>query len=457
MYLDHFGLTEAPFRITPHTEFFFAGANRGPTLDALIYAIMNDEGIVKVSGEVGSGKTMLCRVLMERLPESVVMVYLANPSLSRNDILFALADELHLPLPEQSRNTAIVRLLQEHLVRLYGDGKRVVVLVDEAHAMPVETLEEIRLLSNLESNQHKLLQLVLFGQPELNDVLARSDMRQLKERITHNFQLEPLIRTDVAEYIEFRLRAAGYKGPNPFTTAAAKLIADSSQGLTRRINILADKSLLAAFSAGGHEVGPKQAKAAIADCDFSEATTLRARPKGPRFHPAMLVGAIAVIVLVAYFLGRASTGSAPMEKPLPSETQPPTLSPSSEEKSGPIAHTIVSSSSPLVPAPVDLTEERLVSSLPWLKETPGERWFLQLQSVDASQKAQVEEYLRAFKASGGDYSQVRVYRSALSGRLRYGITYGDFGSMNEARAAADTLPPAVRSGHPFPRQVRQLR
>ncbi|HWV18942.1 MAG TPA: AAA family ATPase, partial [Rhodocyclaceae bacterium] len=271
MYLEHFGLREPPFRITPHTEFFFAGANRGATLDALIYAITHDEGIVKVSGEVGSGKTMLCRVLLERLPANVVTVYLATPSLSRDDILHALAEELRLPIPPAARSAQIVRLLQDHLIQLHAQGCQVVVLIDEAHVMPRETLEEIRLLSNLETNQHKLLQLVMFGQPELNDILARHDMRQLKERITHNFTLGPLGRDETADYIDFRLRAAGYKGAPVFSPPALSLLAAAALGLTRRINILADKSLLAAYAVGRNEVGQDEAKAAIEDCDFSVA------------------------------------------------------------------------------------------------------------------------------------------------------------------------------------------
>ena len=251
MYLDHFGLKEAPFRITPHTDFFFQGANRGATLEALLYAITHDEGIVKVSGEVGSGKTMLCRVLMERLPPAVETIYLGSPSLSRDEILFAISDELKLDMQDK-RTTRVLRGLQEHLIRLFGEGRRVVVLIDEAHAMPKETLEEIRLLSNLESNRHKLLQIVLFGQPELDQHLSTQAMRQLKERITHSFLLEPLVRSDIENYIDFRMRAAGYRGPKVFNRGAIKLIARASQGLTRRVNILADKALLAAFADGTH-------------------------------------------------------------------------------------------------------------------------------------------------------------------------------------------------------------
>ncbi|MCB1893329.1 MAG: AAA family ATPase, partial [Rhodocyclaceae bacterium] len=270
MYLEHFGLNEAPFRITPHTDFFFQGANRGATLEALLYAITHDEGIVKVSGEVGSGKTMLCRVLMERLPDSVETIFLANPSLSRDEILFTLADELQVNLAT-NRINAVMRALQEHLIDLYAQGRQVVVLIDEAHAMPAETLEEIRLLSNLESNRHKLLQIVLFGQPELNDVLNRNEMRQLKERITHNFSLEPLVRSDVAQYVSFRMRAAGYKGPDVFSPAALKRIAAASLGLTRRINILCDKALLAAFAGNTHLITPSHVKAAIRDAEFRSA------------------------------------------------------------------------------------------------------------------------------------------------------------------------------------------
>ncbi len=276
MYLSHFGLNEPPFRITPHTEFFFSGANRGATLEALLYAITHDEGIVKVTGEVGSGKTMLCRVLVERLPKHVETIYLANPSLSRDEILHVIAADLQVD-SRGERVTILLRSLQEKLIKLYAAGRRVVVLIDEAHAMPLETLEEIRLLSNLESNRHKLLQIVLFGQPELDAHLGLPNMRQLKERITHSFRLEPLIRSDIDSYVDFRMRAAGYRGPRLFVPQAMKLIARTSEGLTRRINILADKSLLAAFADGEHQVTAKHARAAVRDSEFATSRRLPAK------------------------------------------------------------------------------------------------------------------------------------------------------------------------------------
>ena len=262
LYLEHFGLKEPPFRITPHTDFFFAGADRGATLEALIYAVLHDEGIVKVSGEVGSGKTMLCRVLMERLPSHVDTIYLATPSLARDEILEAIGDELGLALSAK-RTAVALRELQEHLIGRYGQGRRVVILIDEAHAMPEETLEEVRLLSNLESNRHKLLQIVLFGQPELDATLAKPGLRQLRDRVTHAFRMRPLSKPEAARYLSFRMRAAG--------TAARKSSrrerCGSSQaprtGLTRRINILADKALLSAFTERRHAITPSHVRAAV--------------------------------------------------------------------------------------------------------------------------------------------------------------------------------------------------
>jgi MSHA biogenesis protein MshM len=319
MYLEHFGLKEAPFRITPHTDFFFQGANRGATLEALLYAITHDEGIVKVSGEVGSGKTMLCRVLMERLPATVETIYLANPSLSRDEILFAIGDELKLEL-DKDRLTRVLRALQERLLQLYAEGRRVVVLIDEAHAMPEETLEEIRLLSNLESNRHKLLQIVLFGQPELDEHLDTAGMRQLKERITHSFRLEPLVRSDIENYIDFRMRAAGYRGPKVFTPQAVKVIAKASQGLTRRINILADKALLAAFADGTHAVTDVEAKKAVRDSEFHR---MRLGQRKVRIGAAALVTGLVLgwgIHMLLPVEQRAS-GSAPSASGLPSSTR----------------------------------------------------------------------------------------------------------------------------------------
>ena len=480
MYLEHFGLNEAPFRITPHTDFFFDGANRGATLDALIYAVTHDEGIVKVSGEVGSGKTMLCRVLMERLPDTVTIIYLANPSLSREDILYAIADELRLNLPENARTSAVLRALQDHLIKSFSEGRQVVVLIDEAHAMPAETLEEIRLLSNLETNRNKLLQLVLFGQPELNDVLGRSDMRQLKERITHNFGLEPLVRDDISNYLDFRMRAAGYRGPSVFAPIALKMIAQTSFGLTRRINILADKALLAAFSANSHQIGAREMQAAIRDCDFSD-TPGKGHESSQRPHNvwitagATLIGAaVATVIVWKVLMAPApsvpSAPSAPSVPTAPSASVAPVAAPTAPAAAPVIpAAPTTPPAAPATPTPAaptaaekqaasgTLTTEYLKTSRIWLDRTPNDRWFLQLVAKDEINRNQIEAFLHDATAAGANMGNVRVYFSELSGKPKYGIIYGEFPNRAAALAAVKTLPPMLKATQPYPRQVIRLR
>src|SRR3990172_2104818 len=294
MYLEHFGITEPPFRITPVTEFFFSGANRGEILDALIYSICEIEGIVKVSGEVGSGKTMLCRMLLEKLPGHIETIYLANPSLSREEMLYAIADGLGLSTAGE-RVGVIMSMIQNKLEEKAREGKRIVVLVDEAHAMPLDTLEELRLLYNLQTGNSKLLQIVLFGQPELNTKLDQPNMRQLKDRIVHHFHMQPLSRNILESYLMFRMRTAGYHGPGIFSPDAVKLIASASNGLMRRVNILADKSLLAAFVEDTHDIKARHVQAAMRDSELKPARTRPGKKllAGGAVAPLLLAGLVA--------------------------------------------------------------------------------------------------------------------------------------------------------------------
>ena len=291
MYYAHFGLKQPPFKITPNTEFFFLGGNRGAILDALIYAVNSGEGIIKVVGEVGSGKTMLCRMLQVALPESVESIYLANPSLAPEEILHAIAFELQLVLPPNADRLKVMQVLQTYLLERHAAGRQVVIFVEEAQGMPLATLEEIRLLSNLETKYDKLLQIVLFGQPELDENLNETRIRQLRERITHSFYLEPFDTTEISEYLIFRLRAAGYFGPPLFTKAAVEQIAAVAKGLVRRVNILADKSLLAAFADNVYQVTPKYVQAAIKDSEFGR------RHKKPLFTKRLIGLSLAVLLV----------------------------------------------------------------------------------------------------------------------------------------------------------------
>ena len=462
LYLEHFGLSEPPFRITPHTDFFFDGAERGTTLEALTYAVMHDEGIVKVSGEVGSGKTMLCRMLMERLPEQAVTIYLATPSFAREEILHAIADDLDLKLPE--RRTLALRELQEHLIQLYGAGRRVVILIDEAHVMPEDTLEQVRLLSNLESNRHKLLQIVLFGQPELDETLAKASLRQLRDRITQAFRVQPLASAEVAKYLSFRMRAAGYRGPEVFTARAASLIARASAGLTRRINILADKSLLAAYTENTHAITDRHVKAAIADSEF--ASGARSWPRAGAFLvAALLAGAGVGAALAWWYAGRlpdpapvvqaantppvAGAPSAPpalpAEEPYPSDEDLEALALAEDEPldepPAMLSATQLRRLDGYSAAGQLLLSQRLAAGRELLRTMPGERYAIQLFVTDNVDPARMERFL----ARAGEMvplSQLYVVPLPTGpGRYRLLVLYGSYATFAEAKEASRQLPP----------------
>jgi type II secretory pathway predicted ATPase ExeA/septal ring-binding cell division protein DamX len=497
MYYNHFGLSQPPFKITPNIEFFFAGGNRGPILEALIYAVAQGEGIIKVTGEVGSGKTMLCRVLMERLPPAVETIYLGNPSLSRDEILFAIGDELKLDMQEK-RATRVLRGLQEHLIRLFGEGRRVVVLIDEAHAMPKETLEEIRLLSNLESNRHKLLQIVLFGQPELDEHLSTPEMRQLKERITHGFRLEPLVRGDIENYVDFRMRAAGYRGPQVFSRGAVKLIASASQGLTRRVNILADKALLAAFADGTHAVTEAEVRKAVRDTEFyrrrfslhkawiaagalaaglvigwgthvllstgeraiasgpvSDAARARvaAIPASPAIGTESNVQSAAPVVAVTSPPPPPGNAAAPgvfAPRAPPARVRSPepvALAPDAEP---------ARRGSPAPPERGEFVRERFKATQEWLQNAPDDRYAIQLVTVNSGELRKLEDFLLRASAMV-PAGELLVYSVKIDGRQHYRVAYGSYASPEQALDAIKGLPPLFSAYHPYYRSVERMR
>lgn len=450
LYLEHFGLTEPPFRITPHTDFFFEGADRGATLEALIYAVLHDEGIVKVSGEVGSGKTMLCRVLMERLPQQVATIYLATASLASDEILHAIADDLELKLSPERRSVAL-RELQEHLISLYGAGRRVVILIDEAHVMPEDTLEQVRLLSNLESNRHKLLQIVLFGQPELDDTLAKPALRQLRDRITHAFRMRPLAAPEVAKYLSFRMRAAGYRGPDVFTPRAVGSIARASGGLTRRINILADKSLLAAYTENTHAITERHVRAAIADSEFAAP---RKKPLRPLLYLAAAAAAGAVIGAGAQWMmvspPENKSAAAPANPPTqvaaaPGPVPPPAPAdkePAPEPEPEPVPQLGEEQARRLAgysPGGQRLLAERLTATREVLERADDERYAIELFVTENTDPARMERFLLRAREMV-PLEELYVIPVAGGGQYRLWVVFGDFASREEAAAAGRRLP-----------------
>ena len=454
MYYPHFGLKEPPFKITPNTDFFFSGGNRGAILDALVYAITNGEGIIKVVGEVGSGKTMLCRMLQTILPEKIESIYLANPSVAPEDVLHAIAFELQLKLPKNADRLKVMQELQAYLLARYAEGRQVVIFVEEAQGMPLATLEEIRLLSNLETKQDKLLQIVLFGQPELDDNLNQEHIRQLRERITHRFNLGPLQTKDVGDYLIFRLRAAGYHGPHLFTESAIKKLSRASEGLVRRVNILADKALLSAFADNVYQVTPKHVDAAVNDSEFGF------KPKWYQFDlfktgskytwRAILLLAIAGLGMLAAVLvyTQPKPVASAQSKPAKKSTALAAAMPSTDDA----APTAIDVQQLLVNQRLQATDNLLLS-------TSSETISLQIQSVptvltagEQSQDALLKTALEKLRRQL-EMDNIYLYRMQQNNSVYTVILYGVFTQRTDALNALNSLPEEIKTNQPYLRTL----
>jgi MSHA biogenesis protein MshM len=265
IYLNHFGLREPPFGITPDTSFFFACASSQEGLNTLLVAVANGEGFIKITGEVGTGKTLLCRKLLATLADSCVTAYIPNPNLEPRTLLFALCDELHVAVDADLDQHRLHKTLNLALLDFARDHKRVVICLDETQAMPLETLETLRLLTNLETEKRKLAQVILFGQPELEQKLAHESVRQLRQRITFQYHLGTLTREELMHYLAHRLNVAGHNGDTVFSGPAAGAIHRASGGVPRLVNILAHKSMMLAYGEGVRQVRARHVRAAIAD------------------------------------------------------------------------------------------------------------------------------------------------------------------------------------------------
>lgn len=271
MYLDHFGLSELPFGITPDTSFTVLTRSHQEALNTLLVALNSGEGFIKITGEVGTGKSLLCRRLLQALPENAVSAYLPNPYLAPRTLLLALAEELGVAVDSASDDYHLLKCVNEALLAYAGDERPVVVCIDEAQAMPLETLESLRLLSNLETEKRKLLQIVLFGQPELDRKLAEPSVRQVVADFLAAQAAQAVMESDALQQLAHRLRVAGYRGDELFAPRTVRSLHRASRGTPRLLNILAHKSLLAVYGEGKHAVLPRHVRQAAADTEGAAA------------------------------------------------------------------------------------------------------------------------------------------------------------------------------------------
>jgi type II secretory pathway predicted ATPase ExeA len=373
-------------------------------------------------------------MLQEKLLQHVEIVYLLNPRLSPDKILHAVALELQLPITPQTDRLEVMQRLQSTLLEKHAANKQVVVFIEEAQEMPLETLEEIRLLSNLETSRSKLLQIVLFGQPELDHNLAVLHIRQLRERITHSFYLSPLSRKEISEYIYFRMQAVGYRGPPVFTPEAVRLITKVSNGLLRRVNILADKSLLAAFASNMHQVTAKHVTLAAKDSGFY------CRYLSAKLRWSLWIGALLGSFTLAgwwYYPVLLENLKQSLNVPVVSTVAPPAINtpPSNEQ----------------------LLQQRLQATQRWLLEAEPQHYSLQILLISEEKTEELLKFLRKADVQP-ILERLYVYKMrGNKGQILWGVTYHEFNDAASASAAVATLPESVRRNQPFSRSVANLR
>jgi len=426
MYLDYFGLKKQPFGITPDTSLFFKGAERGDILEAILYALNSGEGIIKVVGEVGSGKTMLSRMLTKKAPDNIVFVFLLNPSIQAEQVLYAIAYDLGVKVDESKQSIQVLHLLQKKLFELYEEGKKVVLIIDEAQQMPLATLEEIRLLSNLETETEKLLQIIMFGQPELDEHIDTPSVRQLRERITYSFYLSPLTYSVVEKYLAFRLKKAGHQGRGVFKRSAIKYLTKSSHGTLRRLNVLADKALLAAFLDQKAEVGSNHVKIALQD-------GVKGQSKR-RTSTVMAVLSIAAILL----------GSGVFYGLVPFEQRG--VSVVTKRAVQPVSIVPLASTSLKLASNNTLLASKLSTFDAWKQQT-NKKYTIRLLLAPSDKASLVETFLRSVR-NLGDIESLNVSQQPFEGS-GFIVYYGEFSQYSDALNTLNALPKKLTQSSPY--------
>jgi hypothetical protein len=360
--------------------------------------------------------------------------------------------------------------LNDYLLGRHSQGKQVVLFVEESQGIPIPTLEEIRLLSNLETNQHKLLQIVLFGQPELDDNLRQPQIRQLRERVTHSFTLAPLTPKDIRSYLSFRLHAAGYRGPDLFGTRVIEYIAQVSEGLTRRVNIIADKALLAAFADGTHNVSLKHARAALRDSEFSGKVVQGLTPRLSYALGGVVVGGILGVVAVSGYQalrGQASVsgGQDAEARPTPAFAAPSPPAQAAALDAAPAGTPVANPSTAATPVggaatdsatgpALDVLEQRLLATERWLAESQENRYSIQL--LGSSDPELLRSHLNII-SKFLEIEKVFVYRTVARERPSLTVLYGSFATRSEAIVEIERLPEELKWNRPYFRTIKGIR
>ena len=477
LYLKHFDLEKSPFQITPDIDFFFSGSQRGGMLTALLHVASHEEGIVTAVAEVGSGKTLLARLMISRLPPDISTVYLANPCFSRDEIISAISRDLGLSGQCATTEENLARLHHE-LLRRHSLGQRVLLVIDEAHAMPPESLEEVRLLSNLETDRHKLVNIMLFGQPELDTLLQDRRLRQVRDRVIHRFELPPLPKDEAVAYIDHRLRIAGWRGGRLFTKGALGYLLKASQGRARRINLLADKSLLAAYAEGARQVERRHVKAACGELHADPASVGRFALPDWRLWATGLGLAVPMALVAVLMLGwlrgtpivpaDALTSKMPVSSavaavsrdglpasPPPGEMTPAKLAIGSSD--GP--HSI-----PAYPvqAPVELRSDHdpvrvqavIKRTENFLADKNSRGYTLQLASLPSMEP--LSGYIELIEKHV-DSSTIFAHDRTYNGKSSVAVYVGQYASEQEARRALHQLPEALKNNQPIVRTWARIR
>ena len=301
MYTQFFGLTEKPFSITPDPRYLYMSQRHADALAHLLYGISESGGFIQLTGEVGTGKTTLVRSLFEQLPKEADVALILNPELTTEEFLTAITEELGIKVSGDRSIKALIDGLNAYLLDAHGRGRRTVLIVDEAQNLGTGLLEQVRLLTNLETPKQKLLQIILIGQPELREVLSRADMRQVAQRVTGRYHLEPLNQADTTKYVKHRMRVAGASG-SVFRPAAIREIFRRSNGVPRLINVVADRALLAAYAQEARQINRRLVRRAAAEVFGQRHTGTWRRRLAAGVAAAALAGAMAVGTM--YWLDR---------------------------------------------------------------------------------------------------------------------------------------------------------